>query len=94
MMKVDMESLIHHFKLYSEGFLIEPGEIYMATEAPKGEFGVYLISDGTNKPYRCRIKAPGYLHLQALDMMSRGHLLADLVTIIGTQDIVFGEIDR
>lgn len=94
MMKFSMESLIHHFKYYTEGFSVPRGENYVSVEAPKGEFGVYIVSDGTNKPYRCRIKAPGFLHLQGLDMMSRGHMLADLVTIIGTQDIVFGEIDR
>jgi NADH dehydrogenase (ubiquinone) Fe-S protein 2 len=94
MMKHSMESLIHHFKLYSEGFNVPKGETYVAVEAPKGEFGVFLKSDGTNRPYRCRVKAPGFLHLQALDFMSRGHLLADVVTIIGTQDIVFGEVDR
>jgi NADH dehydrogenase (ubiquinone) Fe-S protein 2 len=92
--KQSMESLIHHFKLYSEGFTVEAGECFTAVEAPKGEFSVFLVSDNTNRPYRCRIKAPGFLHLQALDMMSRGHLIADLVTIIGTQDIVFGEVDR
>jgi NADH:ubiquinone oxidoreductase subunit D len=89
-----MEALIHHFKLYSESFPVPPGETYTVVEAPKGEFGIALVSDGSNKPYRCRIKAPGFLHLQALDFMSRGHLIADLVTIIGTQDIVFGEVDR
>lgn len=93
-MKYSMESLIHHFKLYSEGYNIKPEEVYAAVEAPKGEFGVFLVSDGTNKPYRCRIKAPGFLHLQGLDFMSRGHMLADVVTIVGTQDIVFGEVDR
>jgi len=93
-MKFSMEALIHHFKLYTEGFLVKTGEVYVAVEAPKGEFGVFLVSDGTNKPYRCRIRAPGFFHLQALDCMSRGHMIADLVTIIGTQDIVFGEIDR
>lgn len=93
-MKDKMEDLIHHFKLYSEGFSIESNEIYVGTEAPKGEFGVYLIADGSNKPYRCRIKAPGFLHLQGLDYMAKGFMLADLVTIIGTQDIVFGEVDR
>lgn len=90
----DMESLIHHFKYYSEGFPVPAGETYAAVEAPKGEFGVYLVSDGTNKPYRCKIKAPGFTHLQGLDFMSRGHMVADVVTIIGTQDIVFGEVDR
>jgi NADH dehydrogenase (ubiquinone) Fe-S protein 2 len=93
-MKESMEALIHHFKFYSEGMQVEAGETYMATEAPKGEFGVYLISDGSERPYRCKIKAPGFGHLQALDFMSRGHMIADVVTIIGTQDIVFGEIDR
>ena len=92
--KNSMEALIHHFKLYSKGFSIAADEVYVATEAPKGEFGVYLVSDGTNKPYRCKIKAPGFAHLQGLDFMSRNHLIADVVTIIGTQDIVFGEIDR
>ena len=89
-----MESLIHHFKFFTEGVCVPRGETYMATEAPKGEFGVHLVSNGTNKPYRCKIKAPGFGHLQALDMMSKGHMLADVVTIIGTQDIVFGEVDR
>lgn len=93
-MKYSMESLIHHFKLFTEGFIVPAGEVYLPVEAPKGEFGVHLVSDGSTRPYRCRIKAPGFLHLQALDMMSRGHLIADLVTIIGTQDIVFGEVDR
>jgi NADH dehydrogenase (ubiquinone) Fe-S protein 2 len=93
-MKFSMESLIHHFKLYSEGFSVKREESYSIVEAPKGEFGVYLISNDTNKPYRCRIKAPGFLHLQGLDMMTKDLLLADLVTVIGTQDIVFGEIDR
>jgi NADH dehydrogenase (ubiquinone) Fe-S protein 2 len=94
MMKHSMESLIHHFKLYSEGFTVPKGDTYAVVEAPKGEFGVYLKADGSNRPYRCRIKAPGFLHLQSLDFMSKGHLLADVVTIIGTQDIVFGEVDR
>ena len=93
-MKKDMESLIHHFKLYTEGFSIPKDEIYSSVEAPKGEFGVFLWSDNTNLPYRCHIKAPGLLHLASLNTMVKGHLLADLVTIIGTQDIVFGEIDR
>ena len=92
--KNSMESLIHHFKLHTEGFAVPSGETYSATEAPKGEFGVFLISNGSNKPYRCKIKAPGFNHLQALDFMSKGHLVADVVTIIGTQDIVFGEVDR
>ena len=93
-MKSIMESLIHHFKLYSEGFNVPQNETYGFVEAPKGEFGVYLVSDGSNKPYRCKIKAPGFLHLQSLNDMSKGHMIADVVTIIGTQDIVFGEIDR
>lgn len=93
-MKSSMEALIHHFKLFTEGFHVPAGETYTAVEAPKGEFGVYLVSDGTNKPYRCRIRAPGFAHLQALDFMSKGHLLADAVSIIGSMDIVFGEIDR
>jgi NADH dehydrogenase (ubiquinone) Fe-S protein 2 len=92
--KESMESLIHHFKFFTEGIVISRGETYTATEAPKGEFGVYLVSNGTNKPYRCKIKAPGFGHLQALNMMGKGHMLADIVTIIGTQDIVFGEVDR
>jgi NADH:ubiquinone oxidoreductase subunit D len=86
--KQSMESLIHHFKLYSEGFLVPAGETYTATEAPKGEFGVYLISNGTNKPYRCKIKAPGFGHLQALDFMAKSHMIADVVTIIGTQGLI------
>lgn len=93
-MKQSMEALIHHFKMYTQGVIIPANETYIGTEAPKGEFGVYLISDNTNRPYRCKIKAPGFNHLQALDFMSRGHLIADVVTIIGTQDIVFGEVDR
>nr|YP_010208841.1 NADH dehydrogenase subunit 7 [Skeletonema pseudocostatum]UBA16151.1 NADH dehydrogenase subunit 7 [Skeletonema pseudocostatum] len=93
-MKQSMEALIHHFKMYTQGVIIPNSETYIGTEAPKGEFGVYLISDGTNRPYRCKIKAPGFNHLQALDFMSKGHLIADVVTIIGTQDIVFGEVDR
>lgn len=93
-MKTSMEALIHHFKLYTEGYHVPAGETYCAVEAPKGEFGVYLVADGTNKPYRCRIKAPGFAHLQAIDFMAKGHMLADLVTIIGSLDIVFGEIDR
>lgn len=92
--KTDMESLIQHFKLYSSGFIVPEGKTYTATEAPKGEFGVFLISDGTNKVYRAKIKAPGLLHLQGLDFMVRNHLMADVVTVIGTQDIVFGEVDR
>jgi len=93
-MKISMEAVIHHFKLYSEGIILPHGETYTATEAPKGEFGIYLISNNTEKPYRCKIKAPGFGHLQALNEMSKGHMIADVVTIIGTQDIVFGEIDR
>ncbi len=93
-MKEDMESLIHHFKLFTEGFCIPEGETYAAVEAPKGEFGIYLISDGANKPYRLKIRAPGFAHLSSLDEMVRGHMLADVVAVIGTQDIVFGEIDR
>nr|UXN44304.1 NADH dehydrogenase subunit 7 [Haslea karadagensis] len=92
--KRSMEALIHHFKAYTNGVNVPASETYVGTEAPKGEFGVYLVSDGTNKPYRCKIKAPGFAHLQALEHMSRGHMIADVVTIIGTQDIVFGEIDR
>jgi NADH dehydrogenase (ubiquinone) Fe-S protein 2 len=93
-MKSSMESLIHHFKLYTEGFSVPAGETYTAVEAPKGEFGVYLVSNGTNRPYRCKIRAPGFAHLQGLDFMAKNHMLADVVTIIGTQDIVFGEVDR
>lgn len=93
-MKQSMESLIHHFKMYTQNISIPANETYVGTEAPKGEFGVYLISNGTNRPYRCKIKAPGFSHLQALDFMSQGHMIADVVTIIGTQDIVFGEVDR
>jgi len=94
MMRESMESLIHHFKLFTEGFIIPNGETYFAIEAPKGEFGVYLVTNNTNKPYRCRIRAPGFFHLQGLDYMTKHHMIADLVTIIGTQDIVFGEVDR
>lgn len=94
LMKFNMEVLINHFKFYTEGFNINKEEIYVSTEAPKGEFGIYLLADNTNKPYRCRIKAPGFLHLQGLDFMSKGYMIADLVAIIGTQDIVFGEVDR
>ena len=93
-MKGNMESLIHHFKLYTEGFHVPAGEVYTAVEAPKGEFGVYLVSDGSNKPYRCKIRAPGYPHLQAMDWINRGHMLADVSAILGSLDIVFGEIDR
>ena len=93
-MKSNMEELIHHFKLFTEGFSVPAGEAYASIEHPKGEFGIYMVSDGANKPYRLKIRAPGFVHLQALDEMSRGHMIADAVTIIGTQDIVFGEIDR
>lgn len=93
-MKTSMESLIHHFKLYTEGFHVPAGEVYAAVEAPKGEFGVYMVADGTNKPYRAKLRAPGYLHLQAMDHIATGHQLADVAAIIGTMDIVFGEIDR
>ncbi len=93
-MKRSMEALIHHFKLHSEGFCVPAGEVYAAVEAPKGEFGVYLVSDGSNKPYRCKIRAPGFAHLQAMDFLCKGHMLADVAAIIGTLDIVFGEIDR
>ena len=93
-MKADMESLIHHFKLFTEGFCLPEGEAYGAVEHPKGEFGVYLISDGANKPYRLKIRAPGFAHLSSMDEMTRGHMLSDVVAVIGTQDIVFGEIDR
>lgn len=93
-MKHHMESLIHHFKIYSQGYSVPKSETYSVVEAPKGEFGVYLVSDGSSKPYRCRIKAPGFLHLQGLDFMSKNHMIADVVTIIGTLDIVFGEVDR
>ena len=93
-MKSSMEALIHHFKLYTEGFSVPAGEVYAAVEAPKGEFGVHLIADGSSKPYRCKIKSPAYSHLQAFDFLTKGHMLADSVAIIGTLDIVFGEIDR
>jgi NADH-quinone oxidoreductase subunit D len=93
-MKRSMEALIHHFKLYTEGYRTPPGEVYGCVEAPKGEFGVYLVSDGTNRPYRAKIRAPGYPHLQAMDWMNRGHMLADVSAILGSLDIVFGEIDR
>jgi len=93
-MKRSMEALIHHFKLYTEGYRVPAGETYTAVEAPKGEFGVYLVSDGTNKPYRCKIRAPGFAFLQATEFMSKGHMLADMVAIVGSMDVVFGEIDR
>jgi len=93
-MKRSMEALIHHFKLFTEGYHVPVGEVYAAIEAPKGEFGVYLVSDGSNKPYRCKIRAPSYPHLQAIDFMCRGHMLADVSAVLGSLDIVFGEIDR
>ncbi len=93
-MKRSMEALIHHFKLYTEGYHVAAGETYTAVEAPKGEFGVYLVSDGTNRPYRCKIRAPGFAHLQAMDAQAKGHMLADTVALIGSMDVVFGEIDR
>jgi NADH-quinone oxidoreductase subunit D len=93
-MKTNMEDMIHHFKLFTEGFHVPAGEVYAAVEHPKGEFGIYMVSDGANKPYRLKIRAPGFAHISALDEMVRGHMIADLVAIIGTQDIVFGEIDR
>jgi NADH-quinone oxidoreductase subunit D len=93
-MKKSMEALIHHFKLYTEGYKVPAGEVYAAVEAPKGEFGVYLVSDGSNKPYRCRLRAPGFAHLQAMDWMCRGHMLADVSAVLGSLDIVFGEVDR
>jgi NADH-quinone oxidoreductase subunit D len=93
-MKRSMEALIHHFKLYTEGYKVPAGEVYAAVEAPKGEFGVYLVSDGSNKPYRCRLRAPGFAHLQAMDFLCRGHQLADVSAVLGSLDIVFGEVDR
>lgn len=93
-MKDDMEALIHHFKLFTEGYCVPEGEVYSAVEHPKGEFGIYMVSDGANKPYRVKIRAPGFPHLAAMNEMAKGHLLADVVAIIGTMDIVFGEIDR
>jgi NADH-quinone oxidoreductase subunit D len=93
-MKRSMEELIHHFKLYTEGYHVPAGEVYAAVEAPKGEFGVYLIADGSNKPYRCKIRAPGFAHLSGMDLMTRGHMLADVTAILGSLDIVFGEVDR
>ena len=93
-MKRSMEALIHHFKLYTEGYKVPAGEVYAAVEAPKGEFGVYLVSDGSNKPYRCRLRAPGFAHLQAMDWLCRGHMLADVSAVLGSIDIVFGEVDR
>lgn len=93
-MKHSMEALIHHFKLYTEGYRVPAGETYTVVEAPKGEFGVYLVADGTNRPYRCKIRAPGFAHLQAMDLLCRGHMLADVVAVLGSLDIVFGEVDR
>jgi NADH-quinone oxidoreductase subunit D len=93
-MKHSMEALIHHFKLYTEGYRVPAGEAYAAVEAPKGEFGVYLVSEGGNKPYRCKLRAPSYLHLQAMDYMCKGHMLADVSAVLGSLDIVFGEVDR
>jgi NADH-quinone oxidoreductase subunit D len=93
-MKASMEELIHHFKLFTEGFHVPEGEVYAAVEHPKGEFGIYFVSDGANKPYRMKIRPPGFVHLAALDEMARGHMIADAVAVIGTMDIVFGEIDR
>tara|TARA_B100001250_G_scaffold42869_1_gene33857 strand:- start:541 stop:924 length:384 start_codon:yes stop_codon:yes gene_type:complete len=92
--KNSMEALIHHFKLFTEGYRVDEDEIYTAVEAPKGEFGVYLVSDGSNKPYKCKIKAPGFSHLQAMDYLVKGHMLADVPAILGSLDVVFGEIDR
>ena len=94
LMKYSMEALIQHFKLYTEGVHVPAGEIYQAVEAPKGEFAVYLIADGSNKPYRCKIRAPGFAHLQAMDYVCKGHMLADSVAVLGAFDVVFGEIDR
>ena len=93
-MKNSMESLIHHFKLFTEGYRVDKDEIYTAVEAPKGEFGVYLISDGSSKPYKCKIRAPGFSHLQAMDYLIKGHMLADVPAVLGSMDIVFGEVDR
>ena len=90
----DMESLIYHFKLFTEGYRVDKDEIYTAVEAPKGEFGVYLISDGSSKPYKCKIRAPGFSHLQAMDYLIKGHMLADVPAVLGSMDIVFGEVDR
>ena len=92
--KQSMEALIHHFKLYTEGYRVDKDEIYTAVEAPKGEFGVYLISDGSSKPYKCKIRAPGFCHLQAMDYLIKGHMLADVPAVLGSMDIVFGEVDR
>ena len=94
LVKQSMEALIHHFKLFTEGYRVPKGDVYTSVEAPKGEFGVYLISDGSNKPYRCKIRAPGFSHLQAMDYLIRGHMLADVPAVLGSLDIVFGEVDR
>ena len=93
-MKQSMEALIHHFKLYTEGYHVPAGEVYVATESPKGEFGVYLVADGTNKPYRCKIRPTGFSHLQAMDFMMKGHMLADTTAVLSAIDVVFGEVDR
>jgi NADH-quinone oxidoreductase subunit D len=93
-MKTSMEALIHHFKLYTEGYHVPAGEVYLATESPKGEFGVYLVADGTNRPYRCKIRPTGFSHLQAMDFMMKGHMLADTTAVLSAIDIVFGEVDR
>jgi NADH-quinone oxidoreductase subunit D len=93
-MKTSMEALIHHFKLYSEGYHVPAGEVYVATESPKGEFGVYLVSDGTNRPYRCKIRPTAFSHLQAMDFMMKGHMLADTTAVLSAIDVVFGECDR
>ena len=93
-MKRSMEALIHHFKIFTEGYRTPPGEVYAAVEAPKGEFGVYLVADGSNKPYKCKIRAPSYAHLQAMDFMCKGHMLADISAVLGSLDVVFGEVDR
>jgi NADH-quinone oxidoreductase subunit D len=93
-MKTSMEALIHHFKLYTEGYHVPAGEVYVATESPKGEFGVYLVADGTNKPYRCKIRPTGFSHLQAMDFMMKGHMLADTTAVLSAIDVVFGEVDR
>jgi len=93
-MKENMEALIHHFLLYTKGYTVPPGDTYTAIEAPKGEMGVYVVSDGSERPYRCHVRAPGFAHLSCFDQISRGHLLADAVAIIGTLDLVFGEVDR
>jgi NADH-quinone oxidoreductase subunit D len=93
-MKTSMEALIHHFKLYTEGFHVPAGEVYVATETPKGELGVFLVADGTNKPYRCKIRPTGFSHLQAMDFMMKGHMLADVTAVLSAIDVVFGEVDR